>query len=90
MFDRIPQWVVSGIMIFPVIVLIGIVLSIITGGNFKVLYWVIIPNLLFEELFEICCNVFAKNETANVISTFVFWFTIGALTDLFSYPFRKN
>lgn len=78
--QKTPTWILSGIMIFPVIIILGLILWVITWGAFNALFWLIIPSIIFEELFETCCYVFSNSQIANLIFALIFWFVIGGLT----------
>ena len=71
-------------MIFPVIILIGVVLGIITLGAFNPLFWLVLPSIVFEQLFEQCCTVMSDNMIANAAFALLFWFLIGSTTQKFS------
>ena len=79
MYKKIPYWILSGIIIFLVIILAGLILSIMTLGKFNFLFWLILPSILFEDLFENCCYTFSNDQIANLIFAIGFWFIIGSL-----------
>jgi len=78
-YNKLPKWLLSGIIIFPVLLLSGIFLFALTFGKISILFWLIIPSVIFEELFETCCYVFSNNQIANLFFVLLFWFTIGGL-----------
>ncbi|MFH1767384.1 MAG: hypothetical protein ABH826_04865 [Patescibacteria group bacterium] len=75
---KLPSWILSGLAIFPVLIVLGIVLFALTVGKFSILFWLIIPSIIFEELFETCCYVFSDSQVVNLFFALLFWFIIGA------------
>lgn len=73
---NIPNWLLSGIVIFPMLIILGIG-AYITLGKFNILSRLITPSVIFEELFETCCYTFFNNQIANLLFALVFWFIIG-------------
>lgn len=88
-FKKLPNWILSGIIIFPVLIVLGIIFFALTLGKFNVLFWLIIPSAIFEELFETCCYVFSNNQIANLLFALIFWFTIGATVGWISGKLKK-
>jgi len=81
-YKKIPYWILSGIITILIIIIVGIILSLITFGKFNYLFWLILPSILFEELFETCCYTFSNSQIANLIFALGFWFVIGSLVGL--------
>jgi len=74
---KLPNWLLSGIFIFPVIFILGFIFFTFTFGKFNILYWLIIPSVIFEELFETCCYTLSNNQIVNLFFALFFWFIIG-------------
>jgi hypothetical protein len=75
-FKKLPIWLLSGIVIFPVLIILGAVLFVITLGRFSALAWLILPAIIFEESFEGCCYVASNNQWLNLLFALIFWFVI--------------
>lgn len=88
-FKKIPHWILSGIIIFPVLIISGVVLFVLTLGKFNILFAFIIPAIIFESLFETCCYAFSNNQAANIIFAVMFWFIIGAAIGWFNGRLKK-
>ncbi len=73
-------WFLSGICIFPVLITSGIALNLITQGKVNLLFWMIKPSIIFEELLETHYAGFSDSKIANLVFILIFWFTIGALS----------
>jgi len=78
---KLPNWLLSGIIIFPVIIILGFIFFALTLGKFDILFWLIIPSIIFEEIFETCCYAFSNSYIANLLFALFFWFVIGAMLD---------
>jgi hypothetical protein len=76
-FYKLPYWVLSGIIIFPVLMILGVIFFTITLGEFNILFWLIIPSIIFEELFETSYYAFSNSQVANLLFALIFWFIIG-------------
>jgi len=50
--QKLPNPLLFGIIVFPVIIIFNIILFILTLGKINILFWLIIPSIIFEELFE--------------------------------------
>ena len=87
---KLPDWLLSGILIFPVLIALGIIVFALTFGKLNALFWVIFPSILFEELFETCCYSFSNNQIANLLFAFIFWFAIGAVLGWLNGIVKKN
>ncbi|HUV42720.1 MAG TPA: hypothetical protein VMY36_02320 [Patescibacteria group bacterium] len=86
---NLPYWLVSGVMIFPVLIVLGLLFGLITGGKISILFWMVIPSIIFEEIFETCCRAFSDNFIFNVLFVGIFWFGIGSLTGLLAERIKK-
>lgn len=86
----LPYWLLSGVMIFPILVVSGLLFGFITGGKISFLYWMVIPSIIFEETFETCCRTFSDNMIFNVLFVGIFWFGIGSLTGLLVEKIKKH
>lgn len=75
---NIPHWLLSGIIIFPVLIVFGVTAYVLTLGKFNALFWLIIPSVIFEDLFETCCYFFSNSQLANLLFVLIFWSVIGA------------
>ena len=76
---KTPLWLISGILIFPVLGFTGLMLSWIFSNEDLLLFWMIVPSILFEEIFEAKYSGLADNLTLNLIFILLFWFVIGGL-----------
>ncbi|MBD3252319.1 hypothetical protein GF386_01160 [Candidatus Pacearchaeota archaeon] len=80
---KIHFWFITGTAIFFILLLMSIILLIV---NFFIeinyLFWIIIPSIIFEELFETCCYGFSNNILANFVFILIFWFVVGAVIGL--------
>ena len=74
---RFPYWAHTGIMIFPLVAVLSLILNWMFGTGS--LLWVIIPSIIFEQVFEKCCSSFSNNQLINSLFVLVFWFGVGAL-----------
>ena len=74
---RFPYWAHIGIMIFPLVAVLSLILKWIFGTN--PLLWMIIPSVIFEQVFERCCYSFSNNQFFGIIFVLGFWFFVGAL-----------
>ncbi len=86
----LPYWLISGIAIFPVLIVLGLLIGPISGGNVNILFWAVIPSIIFEETFETCCRAFSDNFAFNVLFVGIFWFGIGSLTSLLAERIKKH
>lgn len=74
--NKIPQWFIWGISIFPLLLILGPILNIISFGKINFLFWMIIPSIIFEELTERNFYNLSNNTILNLIFILIFWFTI--------------
>ena len=58
---------------------LGVILLILTLGKISVLFWLIIPSIFFEEIFETCCYAFSDSYVINFLFALFFWFIVGAV-----------
>jgi len=65
-------------IIFPVLIVLGIILFALTFGKFNVLFRLIVPSIIFEKLFESCRYAFSNSQTVNLFFALIFRFIIGA------------
>jgi len=70
-----PLWLKTGILIFPVLIILSLLLGFFGGNN---LLWLVVPSIIFEKLFESCCTFIDDSLFLNVIFDLIFWFLIGA------------
>ncbi|MBU0466064.1 MAG: hypothetical protein KJ718_03585 [Nanoarchaeota archaeon] len=75
-WNKFPSWLNFGILIFPIVIIISLIIGLF-GGNYLV--WMILPSIVFEELFEGCCYAFSNSEIVSFIFSLVFWFVVGVL-----------
>jgi hypothetical protein len=75
---KIPLWTISGIAIFPVLIITGLIINIITGYTRRFFFWIIVPSIFFEQTFESCCPAIADSLILNILFVFLSWFFIGA------------
>jgi ABC-type transporter Mla maintaining outer membrane lipid asymmetry permease subunit MlaE len=86
----LPYWLVSGVIIFPVLIVLGLLFGLASGGKINALFWMIIPSIIFEETFETCCRTLSDNLIFNVLFVGIFWFGIGSLTGLLAEGVKKH
>jgi hypothetical protein len=79
---KLPYWLISGVVIFPILIVLGLFFGLASGGKINVLFWAVIPSIIFEETFETCCRTFSDNMISNVLFVGIFWFGVGSLTGL--------
>ena len=77
---KLPGWFISGVIIFPVLAISGIALNLISLGKIKFLFWMILPSIIFEELFENSFVLFSDSQFTNLVFIIIFWFSIAAIT----------
>lgn len=77
-------------MIFPVLIVLGLLFGPVSGGKVNVLFWAVIPSIIFEEIFETCCQAFSDNFIFNVLFVGIFWFGVGSLTGLLVEGIKKH
>ncbi len=87
--SNLPYWLVSGIAVFPVLIVLGLLIGLLSGGNVNILFWAVIPSIVFEETFETCCRAFSDNFIFNVLFVGIFWFGIGSLSGLLAQRIKK-
>jgi hypothetical protein len=85
----LPNWLVFGVAIFPILIVSGLLFGFISGGKISALYWMVIPSIIFEETFETCCRAFSDNLIFNVLFIGMFWFGTGSLTGLLAERIKK-
>ncbi len=68
-----------GLIVFPVLVVLGAVLHFVSNGDVNALFWMVIPSVVFEELFESCCFEFSNCFIFNSLFVFLFWYFTGIL-----------
>lgn len=74
----LPSWVVSGIAIFPVLMVVGLLVGVATAGRISVLFWLVVPSIVFEETLEASRAALSDDLHANALFALAFWFAIGA------------
>ena len=90
MFRNRPNWLTSGILIIPAVAVLGIVFWAVSLGAFNPLFWLILPSIMFEQLFEAHFRAFSDSQLANLVFAFLFWFVIGAGTGGLSSLVRRT
>jgi hypothetical protein len=86
---NLPDWLVSGVSIFPILIVSGLLFGFVSGGKISALYWMVIPSIIFEEIFETCCRAFSDNMISNVLFVGIFWFGIGSLAGLLTERIKE-
>ncbi len=86
----LPYWLVSGVVIFPILIVLGLFFGLASGGKINAFYWMIIPSIIFEQTFEACCRTFSDNLIFNTLFIGIFWFGIGSLTGLLTERAKKH
>lgn len=77
--SRLPSWLISALITVPIVALIGIILYAVSAGQINFLFWIILPSILFEQLFETNLYAFSNSYIANLVFVILFWTSIGAL-----------
>lgn len=75
---KLPTWLMSALIIIPVVAMIGVALFLISAGQINILFWIILPSILFEQLFETSLYAFSNSQLANLVFVLLFWSFIGA------------
>lgn len=78
MKPKVPFWAITGIIIFPAIIIFGPILGFIVQESAAYFFWLIVPSVIFEELLEKCCPFLADSQIANLVFALIFWFIIGS------------
>jgi len=79
---RVPEWLVSGALIFPVVAAVSILAGVITDGRVSYLFWLVLPSIVFEEALETWAYAASNSIVANLTFAVAFWFAIGACLGL--------
>ena len=90
MFRNVPNWLASGLLILPVVAVLGILLWAITLGAFSPLFWLILPAILFETLVETSFRAMSDSRALNFLFAVLFWFVVGAGTGWLSALLRRS
>ena len=77
--SKLPSWIISAIIIVPIVAFLGIVMYTLSAGQVNFLFWIILPSILFEQLFETSFYAFSNSYLANFLFVLLFWTSIGAL-----------
>ncbi len=86
---KLPGWLISAVIIFPVLAISGIALNLISLGKIQLLFWMILPSIFFEELFETSYIAFSDSQFANLVFIIIFWFSIGAIIELITSKLKN-
>ena len=84
------EWLVFGILIFPIVILLSLLIGIFTKNY---VLWLTLPAVIFEQMFEKCCTAFSNDKIANIVFAILLWFVIGAAigkSAFFSTIFKKG
>jgi hypothetical protein len=73
---KIPYWLLSGLMIFPILFVLGGILYLVSFGKINFLFWMIIPSIIFEEILEENFYNLSNNLLLNILFIFLFWFAV--------------
>jgi len=87
---KLPTWLISALIIIPIVALIGVALFLISAGQINMLFWIILPSILFEQLFETSFYAFSNSQIANLAFVLLFWSFIGASGGLIISKIRDN
>lgn len=87
---KLPTWLMSALIIIPVVALIGVALFLISTGQINMLFWIILPSILFEQLFETSFYAFSNSQLANLVFVLLFWSFIGASVGWIISRIRSN
>lgn len=79
---QLPLWVRTGVMIFPPLILAGLVLQVVAPASNCLLFWMIIPSIVFEEALEQHFYAASNSQALNLLFIVAFWFAVGALAGL--------
>ena len=61
---------------FLFLLLSGFLLNLFSKGQISILYWMIIPSIIFEELIESSYPIIADSKLINLIFIFIFWYIV--------------
>jgi hypothetical protein len=61
---------------FLFLLLSGFLLNLFSQGQISILYWMVIPSIIFEELIESSYPIIADNKLINLIFIFIFWYIV--------------
>jgi len=75
---KVPIWVLSGSVIFPILMFLGFIFYGLSSGKVNLFFWMIMPSIFLEEVFESCCYNLSNSIFLNFIFIILFWFLIGA------------
>jgi hypothetical protein len=87
---KLPSWIISAIIIVPIVALMGIVMYALSAGQVNFLFWIILPSILFEQLFETSFYAFSNSYLANLLFVVLFWTSIGALVGWITNKIRDS
>ena len=87
---KLPLWLISGIAIFPLLTILGLILYVISLGKVSFLFWMIIPSIIFEELFETHFYSLSNNIILNTLFIILFWFSLAAFLGVILKEFKKG
>lgn len=88
--NKTPNWLLSGVIIFPVLIFFGIILYLLSSGNISLLFWLIIPSIFFEEMLETCCYTLSNNYALNLLFAMLFWFATGTAVGWTTDKIKKH
>jgi len=71
-FYKLPYWVLAGILIFPVLMILGVIFFTIRISEFNILFWLVMPSIIFEELFETSYYAFSNSQVTNLLFALIF------------------
>lgn len=73
----VPIWLVSGLSIFPVLTLIGVLAYVLTFGRVHPFFWVVLGLIAAQLAFGNTAPI-ANEALADAVFVVAFWFVIGA------------
>ncbi|MDX2443362.1 MAG: hypothetical protein QNK30_06135 [Bacteroidales bacterium] len=88
--SKLPSWLISALITVPIVALLGVVFYVLSTGQINFLFWIILPSILFEQLFETSFYAFSNSQLANLIFVLLFWSSIGALVGWITAMIRRQ
>jgi len=61
---------------FLLLLLSGLFLNLFSQGQISILYWMIIPSIIFEEIIESSYPIIADSKFINLLFIFIFWYIV--------------
>lgn len=88
--EALKKRVIRAMTIFPSLMAFGIFLNIITSQKIKWLFWLKLPAVIFEQLFELKSAPLSDSLILNLLFAFFFWLGISMLSDYIGSKLSKD